>query len=171
MAALNARALIGRAVVSVADGEKVGAISDVRFDLAQRTVVGLLIGGTGGLFSHETPSFVPITHIHTFGRDAVTVNDKSAITVAGGAAHERIGTLNDIAKRVVTVGGEVIGDGDDVRFDEATGAITVLQLAPQGGFLGIGATVHVIPIGAVAKFGRDVITVTEDALTREEASE
>ena len=53
MTAHNARSLVGRAVVSVADGEKVGAISDMQVDLGQRVVLGLLIGGDGGLFAFE----------------------------------------------------------------------------------------------------------------------
>lgn len=169
MPALNARSLIGRAVVSVPDGEKVGALSNLQLDLAERIVLGLLIGGTGGLFNREKPSFLPRSAVHTFGRDAVTINDKRGITVAGGTPHDTAATLDDITKRVVTAGGEVIGDGDDLIFDDETGRITALQLAPQGGFLGIGATVHVIPIEAIVEFGRDVITVTESALARADA--
>ena len=69
-------------------------------------------------------------------------------------------------KRVVTAGGEVIGDGDDLIFDETSGAITALQLAPQGGFLGIGATTPTVPIEEVVEFGPDVITVQDTAVTR-----
>jgi uncharacterized protein YrrD len=166
MTALNARSLIGRAVVSVADGEKVGAISGLQFDLGQRIVLGLLMGGDGGLFNREKPSLVPFGQVHTFGRDAVTIGDKSGITIAGGAPHDTAETLSSIKKRVVTSGGEVIGDGDDLIFDDTSGAITALQLAPQGGFLGIGATTHVLPMEDIVEFGRDVITVHASALTR-----
>jgi uncharacterized protein YrrD len=166
MTVINARALIGRAVVSVADGEKVGAVTDLQFDLAQRTVLGLLIGGDGGLFNREKPSLVPFGQVRTFGRDAVTIQDKSGIAVAEGAPHDSAATLDTIKKRVVTAGGEVIGDGDDLIFDETSGAITALQLAPQGGFLGIGATTHILPIEEIVEFGRDLITVHNSALAR-----
>ncbi len=166
MTALNARSLIGRAVVSVADGEKVGAISDMQCDLSRRVVLGLLIGGDGGLFNREKASLVPIGQVHTFGRDAVTISDKSGISVAEGAPHDAAETLSSIKKQVVTTGGEVIGDGDDLIFDDTSGAITALQLAPQGGFLGIGATTHILPLEEIVEFGRDVITVHESALTR-----
>ncbi len=56
MTVINARTLIGRAVVSVADGEKVGTISNLQLDLAQRMALGLLIGGDGGIFNREKPS-------------------------------------------------------------------------------------------------------------------
>jgi uncharacterized protein YrrD len=166
MAVLNARALIGRAVVSVADGEKVGSISDVQFDLVQRVVLGFLMGGDGGLFNREKPSLIPFGQVRTFGRDAVTIQDKSGITVAQGAPHDSATTLHDLKKRVVTASGEVIGDGDDLIFDETSGAIISLQLAPQGGFLGIGATTHILPMGDIVEFGRDVITVDDSALAR-----
>jgi uncharacterized protein YrrD len=166
MTALNARSLIGRAVVSVADGEKVGAVSDVQFDLGQRIVLGLLMGGDGGLFNREKLSLVPFGQVHTFGRDAVTVGDKSGVTVAEGAPHDAAARLHTIKKRVVTTGGEVIGDGDDLIFDDTSGTVTALQLAPQGGFLGIGATTHILPTEDIVEFGRDVITVHESALTR-----
>jgi uncharacterized protein YrrD len=166
MTALNACSLIGRAVVSVADGEKVGAVSDVQFDLGQRIVLGLLMGGDGGLFNREKLSLVPFGQVHTFGRDAVTIGDKSGVTVAEGAPHDAAATLHTIKKRVVTTGGEVIGDGDDLIFDDTSGTVTALQLAPQGGFLGIGATTHILPTEDIVEFGRDVITVHESALTR-----
>jgi uncharacterized protein YrrD len=166
MTALNARSLIGRAVVSVADGEKVGAVSDVQFDLGQRIVLGLLMGGDGGLFNREKLSLVPFGQVHTFGRDAVTIGDKSGVTVAEGAPHDAAARLHTIKKRVVTTGGEVIGDGDDLIFDDTSGTVTALQLAPQGGFLGIGATTHILPTEDIVEFGRDVITVHESALTR-----
>jgi len=166
MTVINARALVGRAVVSVADGEKVGAISNLQFDLAQRRVLGLLIGGDGGVFNRDKPSAIPLDQVHTFGRDAVTIRDKSGIAVADGALHSTTATLDDVKKRVVTTGGEVIGDGDDVTFDDTSGAITALQLAPQGGFLGIGATTHAVPIEEIVEFGRDVITVHGSALAQ-----
>ena len=166
MTAINAHTLIGRAVVSVADGEKVGAISDLHLDLGQRVALGLLIGGDGGIFNREKPSFVPFAQVRTFGRDAVTIADKSGIAVAEGAPHDIAATLGAIKKRVVTASGDVIGDGDDLIFDDASGAITALQLAPQGGFLGIGATTHVLPMEEVVEFGRDVITVHDAALAR-----
>ena len=166
MTALNARSLIGRAVVSVADGEKVGAVSDIQFDLGQRIALGLLMGGEGGLFNREKPSLIPLGQVHTFGRDAVTISDKSGIAVAEGAPYDGAATLHSIKKRVVTTGGEVIGDGDDLIFDDTSGAVTALQLAPQGGFLGIGATTHVLPMEDIVEFGRDVITVHDSARAR-----
>jgi uncharacterized protein YrrD len=163
---INAHSLVGRAVVSVADGEKVGMISNLQLDFAQRIVLGFLLGGDGGIFNREKPAFVPFGQVRTFGRDAVTIQDKSGIAIAEGAPHTTAATLGDLKKRVVTAGGEVIGDGDDVVFDETSGALTALQLAPQGGFLGIGATTHTLPMEEVVEFGRDVITVHDSALAR-----
>lgn len=166
MTAINAHPLIGRAVVSVADGEKLGVISDLHLDFGQRIVLGLLIGGDGGIFNRGKPSFVPFAQVRTFGRDAVTIADKSGIAVAEGAPHDTAATLDAIKKRVVTASGDVIGDGDDLIFEDTTGALTALQLAPQGGFLGIGATTHVLPMEEIVEFGRDVITVHDAALAR-----
>ena len=166
MTTINAHILMGRAVVSVADGEKVGAISDLHLDLRQRIILGFLIGGDGGIFNREKPSFIPFTQVRTFGRDAVTIADKSGIAVAEGAPHDMAATLGAIKKRVVTASGEVIGDGDDLTFDDASGAITALQLAPQGGFLGIGATTHVLPMEEIVEFGRDVVIVHDAVLAR-----
>ncbi len=166
MVALNARSLVGRAVVSIADGEKVGTISDLQFDPAERIVVGLLMGGDRSIFNREKPSLIPFHQVHTFGRDAVTIEDKHGITVAEGTPHDGVATLHDIRKPVVTASGDVIGDGDDLIFEEPSGAITALQLAPQGGFLGIGATTHVLPLEEVVEFGRDVITAHDTARRR-----
>jgi len=166
MTVMNARSLIGRAIVSVADGEKVGMVANCQLDLTQRIVLGFLMGGDGGIFNREKASFVPFGQVHAIGRDAITIQDKSGITVAEGAPHETAARLDALKKRIVTAGGEVIGDGDDILFDDASGAITALQLAPQGGFLGIGATTHSLPIEEIVEFGRDVITAHDTALTR-----
>lgn len=161
-----ARALIGRAVVSVADGEKLGAVSDALLDVEGRAVRGFTISAGGGGMLHRTQrSVVPFEQVRTIGPQAITVENKDGITVMG-APFVDAPTLDSVRKRVVTAGGEVIGDGDDLAFDDASGAMIALQLAPQGGFLGIGATTHAIPIAEVVGFGRDVITVQDAALAR-----
>src|SRR4051812_39319729 len=99
MAPLNARWLIGRAVVSIADGEKVGTVSDLQLDLGERVVLGLLIGGDGGLFNRERPSLIPLGQVHTFGRDAITIQDTGGITAPEGAPPDRAETLHVLKKR------------------------------------------------------------------------
>lgn len=162
MADIASRSLIGRAVVSVADGEKAGAISDVHLDLDTRTVLGFAVGGSGNVFHRETPLIVPLSGVQNIGPQAVTVTDNAQV-LAGQSVSASVATLERLRKRVVSEGGEVVGDGDDVIFDPTTGAITGFQLAPQGGFLGVGATTRVIPIADVVGFGRDVITVRSTA--------
>jgi uncharacterized protein YrrD len=166
MTTQNARALVGRAVVSVADGEKLGTVSDVALDLSARAVRGLLMGGGGGLLHREAPSLIPLAQIHSIGPHAVTLADKTGITRVEGTSDAGAPTLDALKKPVVTESGEAIGTGDDVTFDEATGAFTALQLAPKGGFLGIGATTPVIPLDEVIEFGPDAITVHNAAIAR-----
>jgi sporulation protein YlmC with PRC-barrel domain len=159
MTTITARTLINRAVVSVTDGEKVGTVSGLHLDLDQRVVMGLLMGGDGGIFNRVKASFIPFAQVRAIGPQAVTIEDKSGIVVAEGAPYETAATLDSVKKRVVSTGGEVVGDGDDVAFDDTTGALTALMLTPKGGFLGVGATTNTIPIASVVGFGRDVITV------------
>ena len=165
MTTQNARALVGRSVVSVADGEKVGAISDAILDFDARAVRGLMMGG-GELFRHETPSVIPLAQIHSIGPHAVTLANKMGIVRMAGPPYEGAPTLDALKKPIVTVGGEAIGTGDDIVFDEADGAFTALQLAPQGGFLGIGATIPVLPLAEIIEFGPDAITVQDAAAAR-----
>jgi sporulation protein YlmC with PRC-barrel domain len=96
----------------------------------------------------------------------VTLTDKTGIVRMEGAPYSGAPTLDALKKPVVTAGGEAIGTGDDIVFDEANGAVTALQLAPQGGFLGIGATTPVIPIAEVVEFGPDIIAVQGAAVAR-----
>lgn len=166
MGTQNARALVGRAVVSVADGEKLGAVSDALLDVEGRAVRAFTMNAGGsGLLHRAPPSVVPMAQVRTIGPQAITVETKEGITVMG-APYDGAPRLDSLRKRVVTASGEVIGDGDDLQFDDSSGAITALLLAPQGGFLGIGATTHTIPIEEVVGFGRDVITVQDAALAR-----
>lgn len=165
MADIASRSLIGRAVVSVADGEKAGEISDVHLDLDTRTVLGFAVGGSDSLFHKEAPLIVPFSGVQNIGPQAVTVTDNAQV-LTGQEVPATVATLERLRKRVVSEGGEVVGDGNDVIFDPTTGAITGFQLVPQGGFLGVGATTRVIPIADVVGFGRDVITVRSTAQTK-----
>ncbi len=161
---VTGRSLVGRTVVSVATGEKLGEISDVHLDFDARRVVGFAIGGGGGLFRHEPPQALPFAQVQSIGPQAVTVADNAQV-LAAQVVPTNLAGLERVRKRVVSAGGEVVGDGDDIHFDTATGAITAVQLAPQGGFLGVGATTRMIPVADVIGFGRDVLTVRESAET------
>ena len=166
MADITGRSLVGRTVVDVATGEKLGEITDLHLDLDTRRVVGFAVraGGGGGLFHHEPPQALPFAQIQRIGPQAVMVTDTAHVLAAGTVPPNLVG-LEWVRKRVVSAGGAVVGDGDDICFDTDTGAITTVQLAPQGGFLGVGATTPTIPVADVISFGRDVLTVRQDAET------
>lgn len=155
---------MGRAVVSVATGEKLGEISDIHLDFDTRRVVGFAVGSAGGsgLFHHAQPQALPFAQIQSIGPQAVTVADNAQV-LAAGVAPPHLAGLERVRKHVVSADGAVIGDGDDIHFDPTTGAITAVRLAPQGGFLGVGATTRTIPVADVIGFGRDVLTVREGA--------
>lgn len=158
MAVVNARALINRAVVSVADGEKLGMISDVLVDFNARRIAGFVMGG-GGLLHKEPTQVVPFEHVQGIAAYAITVSDRSSALASQAVGATMASKLDEVKHRVLTQGGDIIGDGDDVIFDDASGALTGLQLASKGGFLGVGGETRIIPIAQVISFGRDVITV------------
>lgn len=162
MAEITGRSLIGRAVVSMADGEKLGEISDLHLDLDARQVIALAIGGSSGLFRREQPHILPFAQVQSIGPQAVTVADNAQV-LSEQVVLPTVVTLERLRRRVVSTGGEVIGDGDDIHFDSTTGVITAVQLTPQGGFLGVGATTRLIPMADMIGFGRDVLTVREGA--------
>ncbi len=163
MGTITGKEIIGRAVVSVNDGEKLGMITDVQVDYTARRVVGLALGGGGML--HKAPDMIiPYADVTAVAAHAVTVQQKS-VAVSPNTAASSVQSLGDVKKRVLNDAGEIIGDGDDLQFNDANGEIVALQLVSKGGFLGVGGTAAVIPVGDVIGFGRDVITVRATAAT------
>ena len=112
----------GQKVMSTSTATTIGKVEEFVVDPAERTVVALTLKKTGG--DADTLLWSALT---AFGRDAVTVAGADALTVAD----ERVALLGDkhhtvLGKRVLTEGGDDLGEIKDVEFDAVTGTVTAL---------------------------------------------
>lgn len=151
---MQLRSLKGLAVVSVADGTKVGAVQDVLVDTAAMRVVTLVLTGAAGA------AVLPFASIRSIGRDAVTVDGAAATQGATGqptAASVR--SLEDLTRlKMVNAAGDYLGDVQDVEFGEHDGQVREL-VARRGGLLGLGGTEVRAPIAAIRGIGPALVTV------------
>ncbi len=114
----------GRKVVSTSTAATLGRIGSFVVDGRQSRVLALQLKKTEG--KADTLRWADL---HAFGADAVTVTGPDAIREAG----EDVARWSDkahrvLGKRVLSVGGDELGEVSDVEFDETSGAISALMM-------------------------------------------
>jgi uncharacterized protein YrrD len=119
----------GRKVVSLADAETLGRVDRYVIDPGRQAVVALRLSKVKG-----DACFLSWADLHTFGADAVTVDEASRLRPAAGDAEERAASkeLQVIGKLVLGTSGTVLGKGEDVEIDGETGAIVAVDLGEAG---------------------------------------
>jgi sporulation protein YlmC with PRC-barrel domain len=134
-ASMDAHTLKSMAIVSLAEGTKLGYVTEPLLDLAARRLVALLVKGESGTF------IVPFDRVAAIGADAITVESSAATqTPSTGGMADGLGDLDALRKlMVVDRAGTLLGTISRVEIDPATGAITQLA-AHTGGMLGMGGT-------------------------------
>ena len=131
------KSVIGKDVLSLADGVKLQTVSDLVVDAGARRVVALVVE-EGGFMSSSI--VVPTQEVESYGRDAVVVRSAESVMSVGDHAdlralverHEKI-----IGKKVFTTTGDDQGSISDLYFDERSG--DVLGFEVSSGLLGDAA--------------------------------
>ncbi len=169
---MNSKQLKGLAVISIADGEKLGAIERVLIDPVGRKVVGFAVReGGGGILPTPMDStdedYIDIDDIHALGQDAVTLDDKGKVRGDNTRAMgDKLVDLDDLSKlKVVTEGGTYVGDLDSAEIDDRSFAFTELEVSP-----GFFQSNRHIPIGQVVNIGTELIVVGDTVATDEAAT-
>jgi uncharacterized protein YrrD len=159
---IKASALKGRAVVSLAQAEKIGSVSTVIFDPATARVVGVKVR-TGLLGGAKT---LRASDIHSVGDDAITINDRALLHDHESDAPETkdMPTLEDLlAIKVVSQGGRLLGGLGDVEIDpeqfhivryEMSGSLWNQLTNSRRGFDAVGGL----------RFGKDLLIVPDDVM-------
>jgi sporulation protein YlmC with PRC-barrel domain len=162
---LLSEGLRGRAVVSVQQAEKLGAISDILVDTNSHRLAGIVVEG-GKFRGGET---IPWADITTIGVDAVMVDDRSAIQHNVDADSVRFTSLR--GRKVVTDAGELAGTIDGMDLDQETGKIAhYVIVAPREGLLRTAPTYHV-PAAAIVAVGDSLITVDANVIDFQRTAE
>lgn len=151
---VRASTLKGMPVVSMAQGIKVGDVSDLSIDGGALRVFGLALGASDGA------AVVPFSAIHSIGPDAITLADAEAVAKPRQqSAEPGLPNLHGLTGLpVVDGGGTVLGHLKDLELDRHDGRIIALAVE-SGGVLGLGARTLTILAERIRSLGPALVTV------------
>jgi sporulation protein YlmC with PRC-barrel domain len=155
---MDAHILKSMAILSLAEGTKLGYVEQPLFDLVARKVIALQARGESGTF------IVPFDAVASVGTDAITVASTAATqTPSTGGAADGLLDLDALRKlKIVDQAGALLGAISRVEIDPASGAITQLA-AHKGGMLGMGGATTPIDARAIVSVGPELMTVNTEA--------
>ena len=149
--------LKGRAVVELTGAKTIGHLDDLVVDLQTRQVIGLRVK-EGGLFG-KTNSIAK-TALQTIGQDALTVSLAAEPTPNDTALEKGPGFSDLIGKQVVSQGGKLLGEINDIDLDPESLAVNGYEIK-EGGLLG---KKHHLPESPDLTFGPQMIIAPEALL-------
>lgn len=143
---MDAHILKSMAILSLAEGTKLGYVEQPLLDLVARKVIALQASGESGTF------IVPFDAVASVGTDAITVASSAATqTPSTSGAADGLLDLDALRKlKIVDQAGTLLG------------AITQLA-AHKGGMLGMGGATTPIDARAIVSVGPELMTVNTEA--------
>lgn len=165
----NVSELIGKPVISVETGDKLGSVSDALLADGDVRLLALVIGG--GLLGKE--HVLPFRDVQTLGGDTILVRSQSGVVGARewretGVLATRSSALK--GRPVVTAAGHRLGEVSDLLVDEQTGAFDALEVAASD-FGGLRTKRSLIRPGGDIRIGPDAVVVPETAVPPSEVRE
>jgi sporulation protein YlmC with PRC-barrel domain len=143
--------LVGKTVVSMADGARVGTVKDLVFH--ELDLVSLVVRGEHG------EGLLPYKSLGTNGPDAITIESYTLVDWNAGRTLEPDNkNTHELSKlAVVDSHGNMLGHMHGLTMDDG-GHVQDIAVRTEGIF-GIGAHEAVIPASRVRAVGADLITV------------
>jgi uncharacterized protein YrrD len=157
----NVSELIGKPVISVETGDKLGTVADALLADGDVRLVALVIGG--GLLGTE--HVLPFRDVQTLGGDTILARSQAGVVGArewheGGVRTTRSSALK--GRPVVTAAGHRLGEVSDFVVDDQTGAFDALEVATSD-FGGLRTKRSLVRAGAEIRIGPDAVVVPESA--------
>lgn len=156
--------IYGLAVVSIADGARLGRVDDLLFDARGLRLTALVVA-TGA----RRRVTLPFGELRQIGADAVTV--PSARSVEGyGDLFAGLPNLDRLRRlKVVDEAGTLLGAVRDLDIDPRTGQLTAVDVH-HGGFLGVGGRSSAVARDDILSLG-DVMVISSRAGLEPEAED
>lgn len=153
--------LVGKTIVSSETGDRMGRVADVLLDPQSNRALGLVIGG--GVLGGE--HVLPFGDIQTLGTDAVVARSAQGVLDAKHWRAQGIEAARSSAlkhKRVLTTGGRMLGELNDVMLDDV-GIVEAFEIA-RPAFAGLTQRRSRLPQTSAVTIGADAVLVTDDAV-------
>ena len=114
----SAEFYVGKPIISVTEGRRLGTVKDLYLDRDLNTVVGIYLGSEGIL--SRTQHCIARTNVTVFGVDAILVAGDDVVVDAAPACEANTWLRRDRlpGRPVATAGGTRVGTVDDVIVDE-----------------------------------------------------
>ncbi len=128
-----------RPILDLSTATTIGRAEHAVIDVEQRTVVALALAKVEG-----DATILPWDSIRSIGADAITVDNGDLLRAPAGELEQRTasGSLDPIAKKVLSDAGDEHGSLDDIVIDSESGAVTDLVIGdrtvPGRALIGIG---------------------------------
>jgi len=159
----KSRAIIGRPVISLAEGAQIGRVKDLVIDPSSRAVAAIVVQAKG-LFREQ--KFVPFKKVQAVGANAIILRSGDSVT-KGSSLPEIVRLWKEhipvVGAKVVSVSGAVLGTVREYYVGPATGDLSGFEVA--------ASYVEDLRRGRrfvagrwVTTLGRDVIIVDDAAL-------
>ncbi|MBA2700102.1 MAG: PRC-barrel domain-containing protein [Chloroflexi bacterium] len=156
------KSVIGKQLLSLADGSTLDSVKDVILGTHNDRVVGLLVG-EAGLLSAST--IVPFEEVTSFGKDAIVVKTQASVMPATALSGMKAIVDRDeslLGTKVFTESGDEQGKISDVYFDELSG--TILGMEVSGGAVSdVTNGLRYLPVEEIVRVGRDAVYVQPEA--------
>ncbi len=153
--------LAGMAVVSLADGKRIGTCDDFYFEPATQSVYGIRI--KTGMLSHR---ILPTTSINSIGKDALTIaNDEQLISESELKKMPTIvAGYNLNSYKVMSESGTIVGKLGNVLIDVSVpDALRITSFELTGNILQhIGGHYATFPADRVTRYGEDVLVIPDE---------
>jgi uncharacterized protein YrrD len=153
--------VIGKDLLSIVDGKKVGTVKDLLFGSANDSVAAILVE-KGGIL--RSPRIAMWENVRSVGKDAVMISESAAIMAADShpLAKEILRQDDELmGKKVFTDGGDQQGSISDVYFNERSGQILGFEVS--GGLVeNIHKGASYLPREDVINFGPEVVLVKSE---------
>ena len=131
------KSIIGKEILSLAEGVKLEKVNDVVVDPEGRQLVALVVSEGGFMSSSRV---VPIGSVASYGKDAVMIDSADAIiSVSADPVLRDLVEREDkiLGKTVYTTAGDEQGSIADIYFEETSGLVVGYEVS--GGMLGDAA--------------------------------
>ncbi|MEW6574508.1 MAG: PRC-barrel domain-containing protein [Bacillota bacterium] len=157
----KSKELIGLPVVSLEEGIRVGRVTGLVVNPAEKAVAALLVE-KGGLLREQ--KFVPFPQVYSVGANAVTLH-RVQHAEKGASLPEILRLFKEratiIGSKVVAENGTILGSVVEYLVDTSTGMINALEIAPTKPAIVQG--IALLDSSFIRTIGKEIVVVSDTA--------